>query len=102
LENLTGFYKQADGQTKRKILSCIFSEKLVLEKGRVATVSFTEPVHVLFKISKALQESKNKKEVELNLLSTLAPLTAQSCNWIKDLLMIKNGFQNCNFNWTGF
>ena len=37
LENLTGYYKAADGQTKRKILGCIFSEKLVFEKGRVAT-----------------------------------------------------------------
>jgi site-specific DNA recombinase len=26
LENLTGFYKEADGQTKRKILGCTFSE----------------------------------------------------------------------------
>jgi site-specific DNA recombinase len=73
LENLTGFYKEADGQTKRKILGCIFSEKRVFEKGRVATMSFTEPVQVLFKISKVLQGSKNKKEVEFNLLSTLAP-----------------------------
>jgi hypothetical protein len=32
LENLTGYYKQADGQTKRKIPGCIFSEKLVFEK----------------------------------------------------------------------
>ena len=32
LENLTGYYKAADGQTKRKILGCIFSEKLVFEK----------------------------------------------------------------------
>ena len=73
LENLTGFYKEVDGQTKRKILSCIFSEKLVLEKGRVATTHFTEPIQVLFKITKVLQGSKNKKEVENNLLSTLAP-----------------------------
>ena len=73
LENLTGFYREADGQTKRKILSCIFSEKLVLEKGRVATTPFTEPIQVLFKITKVLQGSKNKKEVENNLLSTLAP-----------------------------
>ena len=73
LENLTGFYREADGQTKRKILGCIFSEKLVLEKGRVATTPFTEPIQVLFKITKVLQGSKNKKEVEKNLLSTLAP-----------------------------
>jgi len=52
---------------------CIFSEKLVMEKGRVATMSFTEPIQVLFKIAKVLQGFKNKKEVENNLLSTLAP-----------------------------
>ena len=73
LENLTGFYKEADGQTKKKILGCIFSEKLVFEKGRVATTPFTEPIQVLFKIAKVLQGCKNKKEVENNLLSTLAP-----------------------------
>jgi hypothetical protein len=59
---LTEFYKQADGQTKRKILGCIFSEKLVFEKGRVATTPFTEPIQVLFKIAKVLQEGNNKKE----------------------------------------
>jgi site-specific DNA recombinase len=73
LENLTGFYREADGQTKRKILGCIFSEKLILEKGRVATTPFTEPIQVLFKITKGLQGFKNKEEVENNLLSTLAP-----------------------------
>ena len=73
LENLTGYYKQADGQTKREILGCIFSEKLVFEKGRVATIHFTEPIQILFKITKVLQGSENKKEVENNLLSTLAP-----------------------------
>jgi hypothetical protein len=36
-ENLTGFYKQADGQTKREIPGCIFSEILVFEKGKVVT-----------------------------------------------------------------
>jgi len=59
----TGFYKQADGQTKRKILGGIFSEKLVLEKGRVAIMSFTEPGQVLFKISKVLQGLKIKKRL---------------------------------------
>jgi len=32
LENMTGYNIQADGKTKRKILGCIFSERLVLEK----------------------------------------------------------------------
>jgi len=40
LENLTGYYEQADGQTKRKILGSILSEKLVFEKGIVATTAF--------------------------------------------------------------
>ncbi|MDX9946317.1 MAG: hypothetical protein RBS38_03055 [Bacteroidales bacterium] len=102
LENLTGYYREADGQTKRKILGCIFSEKLVFEKGKDATIPFTEPIQVLFKIARVLQGSKNKKEVENDLLSTLAPLTAESCNRLKDFLMIKSGFQNCNFYWTGF
>jgi site-specific DNA recombinase len=43
LENLAGYYKQADGKTKKKILSCIFAEKLVIEKGKVATTPFTIP-----------------------------------------------------------
>jgi hypothetical protein len=32
LENLPGFYREADGQAKRTIPGCIFSEKLVFEK----------------------------------------------------------------------
>ena len=67
------FCRKSDGAAERKILGRIFSEKLVLEKGRVATTPFTIPVQVLFKITKVLQGSKNKKEVEKNLLSTLAP-----------------------------
>jgi hypothetical protein len=43
----------------------------------------------LFKIAKVLQGSKNKKEVENNLLSTFAPQTAESCNYLKDLLILK-------------
>ena len=42
-----------------------------------------------------------KKEIKY-LSPDLAPLTAESCNWLKDFLMIKSGFQNCNFYWTGF
>jgi hypothetical protein len=59
---------------------CIFSEKLVLENGRVATTHFTIPIQVLFKTTNVLQGSENKKEVENNLLSALAPLTFESCN----------------------
>lgn len=75
LEDLVSYYKKADGLTKKKILGCIFSEKLVLENGRVATTPFTIPVQVLFNASKALEGSANKKEVENDLLSIMAPPT---------------------------
>ena len=73
LEDLVSYYRKADGLTKKKILSCIFSEKLVLENGRVATTPFTIPVQVLFNASKVLEGSKNKQEVENDLLSIMAP-----------------------------
>ena len=73
MENLLLFYRKSDGKTKKKILSCIFSEKVVLEKGRVATTPFSIPVQVLINASKVLEGSKNKKEVENDLLSIMAP-----------------------------
>jgi hypothetical protein len=33
LENLLEYYRKSDGATKKKILVCIFAEKLVFEKG---------------------------------------------------------------------
>ena len=57
------------------------------DNRRVATTPFTEPIQVLFKIARVLQGCKNKKEVENNLLSTLAPLTAESCNHLGDYLL---------------
>ena len=79
LENLVEYYKKADGNTKKKILGCIFTEKLIIEKGRVANTPFTIPVQVLLNTVKGFQGSKKKKEVEFDLLSTWAPLNAQSC-----------------------
>ncbi len=73
LENLDSYYRNSDGETKKRILGCIFSEKLILEKGRVATTPFTQPIQILINASKVLQRSKNKKEVENDLLSIMAP-----------------------------
>jgi len=42
----------------------------------------------LLKITRVLQGSKNKKEVENNLLSTLAPLTAESCKQITSVIQV--------------
>ena len=54
-------------------ISCIFSEKLVLEKGRVATTPFSEGVLVIHHIINQLQGSKKEKEVISDLLSKNAP-----------------------------
>lgn len=51
MENLVEYYIKADGKTKKKILGCIFSEKLILEKGKVATYEFTKPILVLLNTS---------------------------------------------------
>jgi site-specific DNA recombinase len=73
LEDLVGFYKSVDGRTKNKILGCIFSEKLYLEEKKVATPKFTTPIELLLNASKALQNCKNKKEVNNDLFLQLAP-----------------------------
>ena len=80
LENLVDFYRKSNGKTKKKILGCIFSEKLVLEKGKVATYEFTIPILVLLNATKVLGRSTKKKEIENDLLSCWAPLTIESCN----------------------
>jgi len=40
LQNLVEYYRKSDGNTKKKILGCIFTEKLIIEKGRVANTPF--------------------------------------------------------------
>ena len=50
--------------TKKKILGCIFSEKLVFENGKDATPIFTEPVQLIMSISKGLGRSQKKREVK--------------------------------------
>jgi hypothetical protein len=80
LENLVSFYKTSDGKTKKKILSCIFSEKLILEKGRVANTPYTKGVLVIFNIVNALQRSEKKKEVISDVLSVNALLLGECCS----------------------
>lgn len=60
LENISEYYKNSNGETKKKILACIFSEKLILEKGKVASTPFTIPVQVLLNINKGFSGSKKK------------------------------------------
>jgi hypothetical protein len=75
LENLLEYYRKSDGATKKKILGCIFAKKLVLEKGKVATPVFTEPIQLILRISEVLGSSKKKQEVDFDLLCRLVPRT---------------------------
>jgi DNA invertase Pin-like site-specific DNA recombinase len=73
LEDLVSFYRKCDGKTKKKILGCIFSEKLNFEDGKAANIIFTKPIQVLISITKVLQGYKKEKEVDKDLLYTYAP-----------------------------
>lgn len=64
LENLVEYYRKSDGATKKKILGCIFSEKLVFKNGKDATPIFTEPIQLIIRISKGLGRSQKKREVK--------------------------------------
>ena len=75
LENLVEFYQKSDGKTKNKILSCIFSEKIYFEENKDAAISLHEPIRVLMNASKVLSSDKKEKEVKIDLLPTLAPLS---------------------------
>ncbi len=88
-ENLLEFYRKSDGASRKKIPGCIFSEKLVLENGRVATSTFTLPIEFILNASEILGSSRKKKEVENDLLSRLVPRTDKSYNLINDISMIK-------------
>ena len=66
LENLVSYYRKSDGNTKKKILSCIFSKKNVLEKSRVATYEFTTPIQVLLNASKVCRGEKKDKSSKMN------------------------------------
>ena len=59
--------------TKKKILGCIFAEKIVLEKGRVATSTFTVPMQFIINASEVLGGSKKKQEASFDLLFCLVP-----------------------------
>jgi hypothetical protein len=84
-ESLLEFYRKSDG--------CIFAEKLVLEKGKVATSTFTEPIQFILRISEVLGSYKKKQEVDFDLLCLWVPPTDKSCNQLTDQF-ISNTFMS--------
>ena len=73
MTDLVQYYRKSDGNTKKKILSCIFEGKIHFAEKQDATISYTLRIQLLFNASKGLEGSKNKKEVENDLLSYVAP-----------------------------
>ena len=67
LENLLEYYRKSNGSTKKKILNTIFAEKLIVINGKVIGHSFTEPIKLMLRIRKSITNSKEKKEVDIDL-----------------------------------
>jgi hypothetical protein len=67
MENLLEYYRKSDGATKKKILSTIFTEKLIVLNGKVTAPIFTEPIKLMFKIRKSISNSKGEKDVDIDL-----------------------------------
>lgn len=73
LDNLLEFYRGSNGKTKKRILSCIFLEKISFSENRDAAISYSTPISVLLNASKVLVGLKKEKEVKNDLLSIMAP-----------------------------
>ena len=73
ITTLGGVLQEVGWKVKKKIISCIFSKKIVMEKSKVATYEFTTPIQVLLNVSKVCRGTKKRQEVENDLLSCMAP-----------------------------
>lgn len=51
LEDIVGFYRNADGKTKKKLLSKVFGSKIVFDKDDKPKYTFTPPIKSLIKLS---------------------------------------------------
>ena len=80
IKNLSRYWDKADGETKRKILGCIFKSKTENFEFESCNHIFTPEVESILLASKVLQGSKNKKEVKNDLLSIMAPFIIQCCS----------------------
>jgi hypothetical protein len=81
LEHIVEFYQKSTGVMKRRILGCIFSEKIYFNEEKDATIIYTKPIEVIFHIFNELQSHKNKKQVNYDLFSQLAPLVEDSSSY---------------------
>ena len=73
IENLSHYWDEADGETKRKILGCMFKENFENFDFESCNRIFTPEIESILLASKVLRNDVNKKEVKNDLLSIMAP-----------------------------
>jgi hypothetical protein len=56
LEDIVGFYRNADGKTKKKLLSKVFGSKVVFDKNDKPKYTFTPPIKSLLKLSEEVSK----------------------------------------------
>jgi len=81
LEHIVEFYQKSTGVMKRRILGCIFSDKIYFNEKKDATISYTKPIEVIFQIFNQLQSGKIKKQVDVDLFSLVAPLIENTSSY---------------------
>ncbi len=81
LEHIVEFYQKSTGVMKRRILGCIFSEKIYFNLEKDATISYTKPIDVIFQIFNELQSHKIKKVGTMTDFSSLAPLIYETSSY---------------------
>ena len=59
LENLAGFYENADLEGKQRILGSIFTGNLIYEQKKVRTTKVNEVVSLLINTNKAFRKNNN-------------------------------------------
>jgi hypothetical protein len=64
-----------------RLLVASFLKKSFWKKEELQLPPFSIPVQFLINNSKVFEDSKNKKEVENDLLSIMAPLTDERCSF---------------------
>ncbi len=65
LENLTGYYKSADGQTKKKILGASFSKNSFLKKGELQPPPSRNPYKFCSRLVRFYKGLKIKKRLKI-------------------------------------
>ncbi len=81
LEHIVEFYQRSTGVMKRRILGCIFSERIYFNEEKDATIIYTKPIEVILQIYNELQGYKTKKQVNYDLFSQLAPLVDDTSSY---------------------